>query len=346
MKQRHRSGVNDEVVHTDDWPPGLVYRHCAKSARKVTRAKGDFYAVIPVLLQHNLRIGNEKHRHKRPIDPARTHLNTVLVGPASPDEGARQARQEFDALGIVPSRWDNIPAIEIVTQPPDEWDRDEFWNECLTWARREFSHVLSVVVHRDQVRPHMHVIVLAITDGELAGGALTNGDNSLPLRQRRFMAHMRATLGLRPDRSPSKPKKSMTATFTSTGKGPRRHEEAERKDAEFVRSTSKNWRAKRLAGKEVESNLLCTTSNCARLKALSKLFAGGVESGAFASSPDRPLEPAPMPMQHCTPVLAFNIPAGLLAMLTTPTALAADLEPALCTSLLRGRRAHVEDAAH
>lgn len=270
----------------------------------------------------------------------------------TPEEGSRQARQEFDTLGIAPSRWDNIAAIEIVVQAPDGWDRGEFWSECLTWVRREFDHVLSAVVHRDQANLHMHVIMLAIANGKkLDGGALTNGDNSLPMRRRRFMAYMRLTLGLRHDRSTSKAKKSMTAIFTSPGKGTRRHEEAERSDAEFVRLASKKW-AKRLEGQEVAPTSCARPLFAHRLEALSDLFASGIESGAFTGAPGRPLEPAPKPepTQHGTavsaasaappvqamPVLlgpappralvptlvrAFKAPAGLLATL-------AELEPA------------------
>lgn len=314
MKAARRSGADDEVICTDDWGPGLHYGHKALSAWSVKRAK-DFYEVIEVALQHNLRIGNEKHRHRSPPDPARKHLNSVLVGPGTPEEGSRQAQQEFDALGIAPLRWDNIPAVESVYQSPAGWDCDEFWRVALNFAQSAFGPVLSAVVHRDQAVAHMHVITLAIADGKLAGAVLTSGGNSLSARRCRFMAHMRAELGLRPDRSPTKPKKSMTAIFTSPGNGPRRHDEAERLDAEFVRLAPKKW-AKRLEGQEVAPTSCARPLIAHRLEALSDLFARGIESGAFTGVPGRPLEPAPRPepTQHGTAVSAASAAPPVQAM--------------------------------
>lgn len=190
---------DDEVIHTDKWESGLRYAQKALSVKSVGRAK-DFHDVVRVALQHNLRIDNEAHRHKSLPDPARTCLNTVLCGPVTPDEGGLQARLTFNRFGIAPSRRDNIAAIEVVMQPPDGGDRDEFWSECMAYVHGEFEHVLSAVVHRDQLRPHVHVIALAITRGKLGGAALSSCGNGLPVRQVRFTEHMRTTLGLRPDR--------------------------------------------------------------------------------------------------------------------------------------------------
>lgn len=146
----------------------------------------------------------------------------------------------------------------------------------------------------------MHVIALAIKDGKLAGGALTNGDNCLPLRRQRFMAHMRAALGLRPDRTstelgkPTTQKNSMTSIFTSPSKGPRRHEEAESRDAESERRAQIQW-ATRLAGQDVAPTSCAQPLLAHRLAALSNLFAR-----CLACAPRRPLEPAPRPaMTHC-----------------------------------------------
>ena len=299
VKLKRRSGSDDEVIHSDNWGPGLHYGHKALNARSVARAK-NFDEVIREVLRHTLRIDNEKHRHKRPPDRARTCLNEVLVGPATPDQGAQEASKKFKALGIAPSRWDNIAAVEIVVQPPDGWGCDEFWNESLTWVGREVGPIFSAVVHRDQDVPHMHVIVLAIQDGQLAGSALTTGDCSLPARQKHFTQHMRATFGLRADRTPGKAgrrikgKRSMAAIFTSPGKGPRRHEEAKRSDAKFERRASEQW-AKRLVGQEVAPTSCARPLIAHRLRSLSSLFASGVECGAFASTPSRPIEPTPRP---------------------------------------------------
>lgn len=123
--------------------------------------------------------------------------------------------------------------IEYVFQPPDGHDTPEFWVACLAFLDGRGLHVVSAVVHRDQERPHMHAIVLAVEGGRFAGATLTSGTNRLYAQRIAFMAHVRARLGLRPDRrsGPS----VMERLALSTGKGPRRHDEAERRDQALLR---------------------------------------------------------------------------------------------------------------
>ena len=223
--------------HPDAWGPGLRVRLKTLSIKTVSRAT-EPGEVLPVCLSHNLRSGNEDHRHRSRIDPGRLRLNEAMRGAACPLVAAEVARSVLDELGIVPARRDAIMGIEAVFQPPEGADTPEFWRECLSWIDGRYQHVLSAVIHRDQARPHMHVIVLAVEDGRLAGNALTSGAGRFTLQKRDFLAHMRDRLGLRSGR----PAKTLAALALTTGKGAKTHAAAARRDAELARKVGAEWK--------------------------------------------------------------------------------------------------------
>lgn len=214
--------------HPDAWGPGLRVRFKALNVKTVSRAT-EHGEVLPVCLAHNLRSGNEDHRHRSRIAPDRLHLNEVIRGAGCPLVAAEVAHSVFDELGIVPARRDAIMGIEAVFQPPEGADAPEFWRECLSWVDGRYQHVLSAVIHRDQVRPHMHVIALAVEGEKLAGNVLTSGERRFPLQKRDFLAHMRDRLGLRSGR----PVKTLAALALTTGKGAKTRTAAARRDAEL-----------------------------------------------------------------------------------------------------------------
>lgn len=220
-----------KTMSVDGWGAGLKFGAKALNTKSVARAEapGD---VLPVCLAHNLRQGNQTHRHRSRIDPARTRLNEVLAGPDSLDVAVPLVRDTLEAMGIEPKRKDAIMGIELVFQPPPGADHGAFWAECLRWAHGRFEHVVSAVVHHDQKRPHMHVLVLAVCAGRLAGNEMTAAPNRPKQRRADFMAHMRRTLGLRPDRKV----KTLAELAVSTGKGPKTHAQAARRDAALIRN--------------------------------------------------------------------------------------------------------------
>lgn len=229
--------MNTDADHPDAWAPGLRLRLKVLNIKTVTRA-ADPGEVLPVCLSHNLRTGNDDHRHRSRIDPARTGANEVLRGPACPLVAAELVRSVLEELGIAPARCDTIMGIEAVIQAPEGADTPTFWAECLRWVESRYQHIVSAVVHRDQSRPHLHVIALAVADGRLAGHALTSGAGRFTSQRREFLAHMRDRLGLRPDR----PVKTLAALALTTGKGAKTHAAAARRDAELARKAGADWR--------------------------------------------------------------------------------------------------------
>ena len=230
-----------DADHPDAWAPGLRLRLKVLNIKTVTRA-ADPGEVLPVCLSHNLRTGNDDHRHRSRIDPARTGANEVLRGPACPLVAAELVRSVLEELGIVPARRDTIMGVEAVIQSPEGADVPAFWSECLTWAAGRYQHIVSAVVHRDQSRPHLHVIALAVAAGKLAGNTLTSGAGRFTVQKREFLAHMRDRLGLRPDR----PVKTLAALALTTGKGAKTHAAATRRDAKLNREAGADWKRETL----------------------------------------------------------------------------------------------------
>jgi hypothetical protein len=231
--RRATSLSSNERQNPDDWQPGLRFAIKTLNVKSVRRAMTSS-DVLFVCLCHNLRRKNEGHRHRSFIDPTRTSKNEVLRGSADPSINAELASNSLDALGVVVKRKDTIMGIELLFQPPKGRDIREFWEACLRWIDARYQYVLSAVIHRDQKRPHMHVLVLPVVNGKLVGADMTSKLNRSQAQRYSFMAHMRETLDLRPDRQP-KPK-TMTDIFTSSGKGPKTHAAAVKRDAAFVRA--------------------------------------------------------------------------------------------------------------
>lgn len=230
------SSTDTDADNQDAWAPGLRIRLKTLSTKTVTRAT-DPGEVLLVCLSHNLRSGNDDHRHRSRVDPTRTYANEVLRGPACPKVAGELVRAILDELGIVPPRRDAIMGIEAVVQPPDGADTPAFWKVCLSWFDSRYQHIVSAVVHRDQLRPHMHVIALAVVGGRLAGHALTSGVNRVMSQRRDFLAHVFAELGLRPNRT-SDP---LTALALSTGKGSKTAAAAAARDDKLARKTGTDW---------------------------------------------------------------------------------------------------------
>jgi len=230
-----KPGAGAKVNSVDKMETGLVFKGKTLNTKTVGRAStpGE---VLAVCLAHNLRQSNEDHRHRRPIDPSRTPLNEVLRGSKCLAVAVELAVNILEELGMQPPRRrDIIMAIELVFQPSAGADTPEFWTECLSFVDVRYEHVVSAVVHRDQLRPHMHVLALAVANGSLSGNVMTAGVNRFFNQKRDFMAHMREKLGLRPDRKVKTKVKTLADLAVSPGRGPKTKAQADRRDAALVR---------------------------------------------------------------------------------------------------------------
>lgn len=286
------------AMNVDEWQPGLRFGVKALNTRSVKRAKhpGD---VLPVCLAHNLRQGNEDHRHRRRIDPARSTLNEVWAGPDRLDVAVALVRDTLEALDIAPRRCDAIMGVELVFQPPYGIELRPFWAACMTWAQSRFEHIVSATVHHDQKRPHMHVLALAILDGRLAGNEMTASPYRPKQRRADFMAFMREALGLRPDRKV----KTLGDLAASHGKGPKTKAEAEKRDARLSPpGPDVGMGVHGLGGSQPEPinphspqpPVIAHLSHHDKVHLLWALVAD------LRVTPDKPLEPPPKPVQADT----------------------------------------------
>jgi hypothetical protein len=215
------------LTHVDKWPEGLQIGFKSLSQKTVKRA-ASVHQVVAVCARHNLRKNNEGHRHRRPIDPERTRRNWVLEGDACPEAVAAAACGTVAALGLMyPRRVDAVAAFEVVIQPPHGFDTAEFWGAAMDWVHSRYEHVLSAVVHRDQKRPHAHIVALPVLGGRLAGRVMQRDRWGVPRLRHEFLVHMRGALGLCPGVQES----PLTKWALATGAGPSSHDAAARRDA-------------------------------------------------------------------------------------------------------------------
>lgn len=223
-------GAN-KTTSVDEWRPGLRFSVKALNIKTVKRADTPD-DVLPVCLAHNLRQGNHEHRHRSRIDSTRSCLNEVWAGPDRLEVATSLVRDTLESMDITPRRRDAIMGVEMVFQPPHGINLRPFWSACLTWAQARYEHIVSSIVHHDQKRPHMHILALAVCGGRLAGNEMTAHPNRPKQRRADFMAYMRETLGLRPDRKV----KTLGDIAASPGKGPKNRAEANRSNAEFIKT--------------------------------------------------------------------------------------------------------------
>lgn len=215
------------LTHVDKWPEGLQIGFKSLSQKTVSRATS-VHEVVAVCARHNLRKNNEGHRHRRPIDPERTRRNWVLEGEACPEAVAAAACGTVAALGLTyPRRVDAVAAFEVVIQPPNGFDTVEFWGAAMEWVHSRYEHVLSAVVHRDQKRPHAHIVALPVLGGRLAGREMQRERWGVPRLRHEFLVHMREAQGLCPGVQES----PLTKWALSSGSGPVSHEVAALRDA-------------------------------------------------------------------------------------------------------------------
>lgn len=124
-----------------------------------------------------IRAVSEHERRRTPdgssdIDPARSHMNVVIHGPATQQEALGQLLAS--GVGEVAAQAES-PYVQIVLsaspsffraegQGPGQWDDAKLkrWRDAsMEWLRAEYGDDLAhVSLHLDEQTPHMHVLVI------------------------------------------------------------------------------------------------------------------------------------------------------------------------------------------
>lgn len=264
----------------DEWPEGQNIAIKSLSARSVGRA-ADASEVVLICARHNLRQNNGGHRHRSRIDPAKKPMNSVLEGGDCPDAVAAQAASILAGFGLTyPARVDAVAAFEMVIQPPSWGDTVEWWRAAMQWVHGKYQHVLSAVVHRDQRRPHGHVLVLAVMGGALAGRSLQRGGWAFRTLRASFGAHMASAA---PKAAPRVD--ALTRLALTAGRGPKTMEAATRRDSALalVVPLPENVRTLREDIQPMSSRQHANVHSCAVARAAFGAEKGAAKDGSGAS---------------------------------------------------------------
>lgn len=156
--------------------------------------------------RHNLREIQAELGATGHIDPARTHYNAVLHGPATAAGVCALAEELLATAGIIPGslRRDHCQAIEAVFSLPQQAtvpDPADYFAKCIAWLTGALPlPLLSAVVHCDESTKHLHVLLLPVKDGAHVGSTPIN-QASLRLLRERFFAKVAGPAGLRHERA-------------------------------------------------------------------------------------------------------------------------------------------------
>lgn len=127
---------------------------------------------VKALLKHNYR--KREHYSNWTIDTTRSKENVIIGGRKTEEEA--EAYFEYCWANVHHSnRKDLVAAIGYVITLPEgistAEERKEFWKEAKTQIQREFDHhtILSMIIHRDENKQHLHVVLLPIVKDEKHG---------------------------------------------------------------------------------------------------------------------------------------------------------------------------------
>ena len=127
-------------------------------------------------VNHNRRETQKERGSRSHIDPARSHLNRRIAGPALPADVVALAQARMAGAGYKPLRHDYTQAYELLFSLPagTSIDTAVYFAQCLQWAVAQFGldNILSADEHHDEGAPHLHVLVLPMAGVRYLGSKL------------------------------------------------------------------------------------------------------------------------------------------------------------------------------
>ena len=122
--------------------------------------------------RHNRREIQAEFGAAAHIDPTRSSLNEVLLGPDSAAEILSLSRECIEAagLGSTPLKRDHVQALELVFSLPNEASvpsAREYFKQCLKWTQRMLPElrILSFDIHSDEFTRHAHCLLSPFSKG-------------------------------------------------------------------------------------------------------------------------------------------------------------------------------------
>lgn len=151
-------------------PKGVVRGHWVEV--KTVKGKGG----PKIAAAHNLRDAKYERGMPTNIDPNRTALNRVLIGPARSEAVAQLVRNTLLDVGITKPRKNSPLLIEFVfTLPPKLASNTAYWDHCIAWLAQRYvgCPIVSATVHMDESVPHCHALLIPLLRKE--NGTVTLG---------------------------------------------------------------------------------------------------------------------------------------------------------------------------
>ncbi len=131
------------------------------------------------------------------------------VGSAYPAEIEQMAQRLLEEAGIRSLRKDAVRGVELLISLPPKpdlaIDQARYFQSALAWVKRQFPvPILSVIEHRDESAPHIHVLLLPLLKGRMRGSDLAGNRGRLRALQASFAREVAVPLGLQPHKPRSK----------------------------------------------------------------------------------------------------------------------------------------------
>ena len=155
--------------------------------------------------RHNKRaiqaeLGADSH-----ITPTRSRLNITIIGPQTPEEVARLAKDRMSLTGASKPRKNAVLGVELVFSLPKNHRLDvvTYFTACAHWAGQQFGgmdNIISADIHRDEAQDHAHVLLVPLINGRLKGSDALGNKRTYAERQASFFTDVAAGFGF------SKPK--------------------------------------------------------------------------------------------------------------------------------------------
>ena len=148
---------------------------------RLERVKRPGWNPIELSCLHNFRTISAEIGSYKKIDATRSHLNKALIG-GTDIEYLRTEHQKILSTYTRKIRKDAVTVIEAIFCPSFDFEGD-FEGLCLDsldWLKTYLRiPILSAVTHHDERLPHMHVLMVPMSDGRLSAKKVIGYKNQL-----------------------------------------------------------------------------------------------------------------------------------------------------------------------
>jgi hypothetical protein len=162
--------------------------------------KGEGHTLVAA--RHNRREIQAERGAGGHIDPLRSHLNYSLVGEQTAAQIAENAKEMIANAAVVRPRKNAMRAVEFIFSlpPSSPIDHRAYFGACLDWTAANFGGrdlIVAADVHSDEAAPHLHVLLVPLRDGKLAGSALLGDRSNVVRLHGDFIATVASRFGLK-----------------------------------------------------------------------------------------------------------------------------------------------------